>query len=311
MRIFARQKPFMFGILYFTNIFAFGFVYWLVPDSLTKALDLGTAMYFSVITATTLGYGDIAPKLTHPFMPLLVSLQVLIGVALIGFFLNALSHRMSQEKDKAMQVLENSIKEEQIFKALMLLRPIVDEGLRILAELYKYTALGDKPAYTVRPEVFLNKEFAEQINKMIYYKPYEYAQYSEPMYEFFIRKNNIFLTSLDKYLVIFAHALPVSTLVTLTNLSRHHYYEIPKMYKQLHQYAVSQGQAKKYPDDYPAQSKEFDKSNLDTILSYNFLILNIIKEIDQRSPENPMMMNIILRNDVRPRVGAGLHSALY
>ncbi|WP_412461146.1 potassium channel family protein [Pseudomonas sp. SC11] len=310
-RVFARQKPFIFGVLYFVNIFAFGFVYRFVPDSLTQAPDLGIAMYFSVITATTLGYGDIAPKLTHPFMPLLVSLQVLIGVALIGFFLNALSHRMSQEKDEEMQALEKTLKEEQVSKALILLRPIMEESLHILAELYKYTALIDKPSYKVNPKDFLNNEFSEQINKMIYYKRYDYVNYSEPMYEVFIRKNNNFLTNLDKYLVIFAHALPVPTLVTLTNLSRHGYYKIPEMYKQLHQHAVSQGQAKVYPDDYPTQSADVDRSNLNTILSYIDTLLKIVKEIDQRDPENPITMNIILRNDIRPRVGAGLHPSPY
>ena len=48
-------------------------------------------MYFSVITATTLGYEDITPNLGNPFMPMLASVQILVGIALVGLFLNALS----------------------------------------------------------------------------------------------------------------------------------------------------------------------------------------------------------------------------
>lgn len=49
--------------------------------------------YFSAVTVTTLGYGDIYPK--SEFARFIVSLEVLLGVVCAGLFLNACSYRLS------------------------------------------------------------------------------------------------------------------------------------------------------------------------------------------------------------------------
>ncbi|MVO14793.1 hypothetical protein GO984_03130 [Rhodobacteraceae bacterium CY05] len=46
-------------------------------------------LYFSTVTITTLGYGDIAP-VTHRGR-MLVALQTLFGIVFIGLFLNSLA----------------------------------------------------------------------------------------------------------------------------------------------------------------------------------------------------------------------------
>ncbi len=50
-------------------------------------------MYFSVVTSTTLGYGDIVP--VTDFARGLVSAQCILSVFIIGFFLNAVARRKS------------------------------------------------------------------------------------------------------------------------------------------------------------------------------------------------------------------------
>jgi hypothetical protein len=47
-------------------------------------------LYFSVVTITTLGLGDIVP--TSSFARLLVGSEAVLGVLLVGLFLNALAH---------------------------------------------------------------------------------------------------------------------------------------------------------------------------------------------------------------------------
>jgi hypothetical protein len=51
-------------------------------------------LYFSMVTATTLGFGDIAPTTT--ITRLLVGDEAVLGVVFVGLFLNALSRRRSK-----------------------------------------------------------------------------------------------------------------------------------------------------------------------------------------------------------------------
>ncbi|MEM6587778.1 MAG: potassium channel family protein [Pseudomonadota bacterium] len=54
-------------------------------DEVTNCID---AIYLSVVTVTTLGYGDIVPK--SSLAKLLTSFQAISGVVLVGLFLNSL-----------------------------------------------------------------------------------------------------------------------------------------------------------------------------------------------------------------------------
>ncbi len=54
-----------------------------------------TSLYYSTVTITTLGYGDISP--ISSVAQILVVLETVLGVATIGLFLNALSLKKSRE----------------------------------------------------------------------------------------------------------------------------------------------------------------------------------------------------------------------
>jgi hypothetical protein len=58
-----------------------------LPDQLWRMI------YFSAVTETTLGFGDIAPVIT--FTRILVASQAVFGVVFIGLFLNSLARRRS------------------------------------------------------------------------------------------------------------------------------------------------------------------------------------------------------------------------
>jgi hypothetical protein len=62
-------------------------------DSLLSETGLGQGLYFSVITFTTLGYGDITPISTAG--QLLVVIEVLLGYAMLGLLVAILSRKVT------------------------------------------------------------------------------------------------------------------------------------------------------------------------------------------------------------------------
>lgn len=85
-----HQRPMAYAIYYFGSVFvfaigyAFGSFAGMADEPIDRAVD---AVYLSVVTLTTLGFGDVLPQSTYG--KVLVSLQALWGVFMIGAFLNA------------------------------------------------------------------------------------------------------------------------------------------------------------------------------------------------------------------------------
>jgi len=101
------------SVIYFIEILVYGEncnEYGSIELVLRTIVD---SLYFSVITITTLGYGDITPlsifgKITSAF-------ESLSGIALIGLFLNALSHRNAQEaQEEERKVMRKELREELV-----------------------------------------------------------------------------------------------------------------------------------------------------------------------------------------------------
>lgn len=112
------KSPKLWGIVYFVTIILFAFPYYLFPQNLcTVNSEIKTfwdGIYFSIVTLTTLGFGDIYP-ITLCGKILVIS-EALIGIILIGLFLNAISHKQVElasnaEKEKINnEVLSNEKK---------------------------------------------------------------------------------------------------------------------------------------------------------------------------------------------------------
>lgn len=82
------------GIYILFVIFLFAFIYWNNSASLKGVDGFGSALYFSIVTITTLGFGDIVPK--DGFARTLVCLEVLAGVFFVGAFLNSIAQAQAQ-----------------------------------------------------------------------------------------------------------------------------------------------------------------------------------------------------------------------
>ncbi len=78
------------GVVFFAFAAIFALVYRLCPQCLMVRGEVGAvrgflhAFYFSVVTQTTLGFGDIHANPASPYGQLLLMLQVLLGYVLLG-----------------------------------------------------------------------------------------------------------------------------------------------------------------------------------------------------------------------------------
>ena len=99
----TQQAPRFYGWGYMALIPVYACLYEFLPGvQLNYGSNFVTftdSLYFSVITLTTLGYGDILPANTLTQM--LASSETLFGVITIGLFLNSLSIKLSQQSAQA------------------------------------------------------------------------------------------------------------------------------------------------------------------------------------------------------------------
>ncbi|EPW6560940.1 potassium channel family protein [Vibrio vulnificus] len=95
MKKLFKLKAYVYALCYLSLIPIFALIYSLVDLSLgVHAKGLVTYLYFSVVSITTLGYGDILPN--SSWAQIAAASESLLGIILIGLFLNALSLQHSQ-----------------------------------------------------------------------------------------------------------------------------------------------------------------------------------------------------------------------
>lgn len=118
------SNEFKYLYLYLLNIVFFSLVYCFVFSNDFKEIEDITFMqsfYLSIVTITTLGYGDIIPKVDASFLQFFIVLQVMLGITCIGLFLNSLAQKVSDNKTmnnsilRANEYLKNNASLEENF----------------------------------------------------------------------------------------------------------------------------------------------------------------------------------------------------
>ena len=108
------REPYLYLLRYIYVAITFSILYYMNPDAIVdqdgNQLEGFEFVYFSIVTITTLGYGDYLPAGT--LGQVLVSLEVMLGILIIGFFMVSIGHALSsryaelQEKTRRIDIIE-------------------------------------------------------------------------------------------------------------------------------------------------------------------------------------------------------------
>ncbi len=97
--VVSNIRPIIWIGAYVAVMPLFAFIYWALPDAQFRipdgaATDYWSWLYYSIVTETTLGFGDYTPA--HVWAQIFTAIEVMFGLVLIGFFLNAVGSMKSE-----------------------------------------------------------------------------------------------------------------------------------------------------------------------------------------------------------------------
>lgn len=97
--IVSNIRPIYWISLYLLLVPLFALLYWVLPPGQFRIPDGGSEgyggwLYYSIVTITTLGFGDYTPA--HAGAQWITAVEVMCGLLTIGFFLNAVGSMKSE-----------------------------------------------------------------------------------------------------------------------------------------------------------------------------------------------------------------------
>ena len=127
--VVSNVRPLVWICLYIALTPIFALIYHWLPDGQFRIpdgapTDYGSWLYYSLVTITTLGFGDYTPAMG--WAQAVTAIEVICGVTIIGFFLNAVGSMKSEidvtsELEKQKAVHEAQEKEKLLKTVPMLL----------------------------------------------------------------------------------------------------------------------------------------------------------------------------------------------
>ncbi len=97
--VVSNVRPIIWISAYVALTPIFAVIYWLMPDGQFRipdgaGTDFGSWLYYSIVTITTLGFGDYTPA--HGMAQAVTAIEVMCGLVILGFFLNAVGSMKSE-----------------------------------------------------------------------------------------------------------------------------------------------------------------------------------------------------------------------
>lgn len=306
----TRGKPAVYAWAYIVNIILFALLYaFFFNKDFRTEVGLLESAYFSVVTVTTLGYGDITPKLTAHFLLFMIIIQVVMGVITIGLFLNSLSQKLSDLKDEE-QRERNRIEEKELLKKLMtILKPIVISHLEVLSETYKVTASKEGGSYKIAPSQLFNQDYYDQICLQNFYSnATRYGTGKMLWAKFLAQENESFINKLDDFLIKFTSKLPIEYVEYIIAIQNHNYLKMPNQALSLKRHAEEIRMPSILLDSY--LSLEHSSVKIEQkpkiISDYHEKLLKLIDAIEYNLPDIKIEMNLHLMNGMAPKVGSAI-----
>ncbi|ASA54627.1 pentapeptide repeat-containing protein [Vibrio gazogenes] len=143
MSFIFKQKAWVYALIYLLLIPVFACIYADVELTLGVHKDTPmTYLYFSVVSITTLGYGDILPN--SSYAQFATASESILGIVLIGLFLNALSLQHSQEIENVNRMKKEKEEKDNAIARLSELTYYRgdDESFRLFGALRYVLSLG-------------------------------------------------------------------------------------------------------------------------------------------------------------------------
>ncbi|MCH5318423.1 MAG: two pore domain potassium channel family protein [Paramuribaculum sp.] len=97
--VLSNIRPTVWIALYVAVTPVYALIYWLLPEGQFRIpdenpMDYGSCLYYSIVTITTLGFGDYTP--THAWSQAVTACEVMTGLIVLGLFLNAVGSMKSE-----------------------------------------------------------------------------------------------------------------------------------------------------------------------------------------------------------------------
>ena len=97
--VISNVRPIVWILSYIGLVPIFAVIYWILPDGQFRipdgaGTDFGSWLYYSIVTITTLGFGDYTPA--HGWAQCVTAVEVMFGLTILGFFLNAVGSMKSE-----------------------------------------------------------------------------------------------------------------------------------------------------------------------------------------------------------------------
>jgi len=116
-------------ITYLLVILISAALYFSLPKIFENDINFGDSLYFSVVTITTLGYGDLSP--ISGVGKFIAAIEALLGVVLMGVFLLAVSNQLIENEERKrinaakenLKAQYNAWKHDIIYSLLFLAEP--------------------------------------------------------------------------------------------------------------------------------------------------------------------------------------------
>ncbi len=142
----SNVRPVYWIMLYVGLVPVFALIYWMLPDAQFRipdhaATDYGSWLYYSIVTISTLGFGDYTPA--HGWAQAVTAVEVMCGLIILGFFLNAVGSMKSEIDVESEVEKQRRLHERQEREKLLKSTPIV---LHILNEFLSMCRVVTTPA---------------------------------------------------------------------------------------------------------------------------------------------------------------------
>lgn len=127
--VVSNVRPVIWILSYVGLVPVFAVIYWILPDGQFRIpdnapTDFGSWLYYSIVTITTLGFGDYTPA--HGWAQCVTAVEVMCGLLILGFFLNAVGSMKSEidveserEKQRRLHVAAEHEKLKKVLPMLL------------------------------------------------------------------------------------------------------------------------------------------------------------------------------------------------